>query len=487
MVTEPHPRDARVRAVRLTDAGLAERAQLDRLSDRSPSRCSNRSTSISARLVAAMREVERCHGDPRSDRRGRPRRPCAPGHACDAYVADSTRGSRPASTPAAASRRPRRSCGRRPGSCSWRPWTMSPWAAARSSSTPTRRARSSACGSRRRPRPGPRTPAARRAEQQAAASNPVVRLETNAASTRRSGSTGPVATSRCRLQRRGLRRPLVREAPHRDDRSLPTWRSNLRCVQGPVTRTSASAGPSRNSSAPATDASTGSRRTLRLALAFACSLDGSWGFAGSELVEEAEIRRVVGLPPRTPRRPDRSRPSRSRSRRCRLIAKTGGHRSRTDPFSIATDVKATKLLAINETALSGRSQLLHVTHALCARREAVRQQPRQPNCPGAAAQRAVFRGHGHRPAVRPVCHRASLAAPRGEGYEYIEGYDFLAEAGVAAREALTKARGEIGYAGKFDLVLDPTNLWLTIDESVGHSTELDRALGWEANFAGTSS
>ncbi len=41
-------------------------------------------------------------------------------------------------------------------------------------------------------------------------------------------------------------------------------------------------------------------------------------------------------------------------------------------------------------------------------------------------------------------------------------------------------------AGTYDLVIDPTNLWLTIHESVGHATELDRALGYEANYAGTS-
>ena len=40
--------------------------------------------------------------------------------------------------------------------------------------------------------------------------------------------------------------------------------------------------------------------------------------------------------------------------------------------------------------------------------------------------------------------------------------------------------------GTYDLVIDPTNLWLTIHESVGHATELDRALGYEANYAGTS-
>jgi TldD protein len=41
-------------------------------------------------------------------------------------------------------------------------------------------------------------------------------------------------------------------------------------------------------------------------------------------------------------------------------------------------------------------------------------------------------------------------------------------------------------AGKYDLVLDPSHLWLTIHESVGHPLELDRVLGYEANFAGTS-
>jgi TldD protein len=35
-------------------------------------------------------------------------------------------------------------------------------------------------------------------------------------------------------------------------------------------------------------------------------------------------------------------------------------------------------------------------------------------------------------------------------------------------------------------VVDPSNLWLTIHESIGHATELDRALGYEAAYAGTS-
>ena len=35
-------------------------------------------------------------------------------------------------------------------------------------------------------------------------------------------------------------------------------------------------------------------------------------------------------------------------------------------------------------------------------------------------------------------------------------------------------------------MIDPSNLWLTIHETVGHATELDRALGHEASYAGTT-
>jgi TldD protein len=49
-----------------------------------------------------------------------------------------------------------------------------------------------------------------------------------------------------------------------------------------------------------------------------------------------------------------------------------------------------------------------------------------------------------------------------------------------------KCRAPGVEAGRYDLVIDPTNLWLTIHESIGHATELDRAMGYEAAYAGTS-
>ena len=60
------------------------------------------------------------------------------------------------------------------------------------------------------------------------------------------------------------------------------------------------------------------------------------------------------------------------------------------------------------------------------------------------------------------------------------------DAKLAAMQATQKFGAKSIEPGKYDLVLDPTNLYLTIHESAGHPSELDRVLGYEANFAGTS-
>ena len=82
--------------------------------------------------------------------------------------------------------------------------------------------------------------------------------------------------------------------------------------------------------------------------------------------------------------------------------------------------------------------------------------------------------------------RNALTAPMAIGYEYIESLPLLEEAKQAAEEAVAMHKAKPVVAGQKTLILHPSNLWLTIHESVGHPTELDRALGYEANFAGTS-
>lgn len=101
-------------------------------------------------------------------------------------------------------------------------------------------------------------------------------------------------------------------------------------------------------------------------------------------------------------------------------------------------------------------------------------------------------------------NRQGLGAPMGLGYEYmipdpaevVQGagdvtlyrnrYDIIADATAAAKQAKEMLTAKSVEAGKFDLVLEPNHLGLTIHESVGHPLELDRVLGYEANYAGTS-
>ena len=81
----------------------------------------------------------------------------------------------------------------------------------------------------------------------------------------------------------------------------------------------------------------------------------------------------------------------------------------------------------------------------------------------------------------------SCAAPTGRGWEHFSaGYDYAREAEELPERLGQKIAAPSVEPGRYDLVIDPTNLWLTIHESVGHATELDRALGYEAAYAGTS-
>lgn len=100
--------------------------------------------------------------------------------------------------------------------------------------------------------------------------------------------------------------------------------------------------------------------------------------------------------------------------------------------------------------------------------------------------------------------RQALSAPVGMGYEYLDGldsekldgpgalklyknsYDIVEDATIAAQQAKEMLTAKSVDPGKYDLVLEPNHLGLTIHESVGHPLELDRVLGYEANYAGTS-
>ncbi|MEX2982179.1 TldD/PmbA family protein [Streptomyces sp. C36] len=93
------------------------------------------------------------------------------------------------------------------------------------------------------------------------------------------------------------------------------------------------------------------------------------------------------------------------------------------------------------------------------------------------------------PATGDFDSMRTLAPPTGRGWEYMTGaggWDWDAELAEMPELLAEKMRAPSVEAGTYDLVVDPSNLWLTIHESIGHATELDRALGYEAAYAGTS-
>jgi TldD protein len=101
-------------------------------------------------------------------------------------------------------------------------------------------------------------------------------------------------------------------------------------------------------------------------------------------------------------------------------------------------------------------------------------------------------------------NRSAFSAPVGMGYEYLDAkpedkikapgdiilynksYDIVEDAAMAAEQLKQMITAKSVEPGKYDLMLEPSHMWLTIHESVGHPLELDRVLGYEANFAGTS-
>lgn len=158
-----------------------------------------------------------------------------------------------------------------------------------------------------------------------------------------------------------------------------------------------------------------------------------------------------------------------------------------DPFEVPLDAKISFLMKLNETALAVpgvsfvNSQILFVDEQkYFASSEGSRVSQRLVRTYPQFSTTAADKSTGDFQ-TRAVVDRAQLV-----GYEYVEDYPWLRDAERAGHEVVEKLKARPVAAGRYDIVVDPSQLFLAIHESVGHSTELDRALGWEANMAGTS-
>ncbi|MBA3711906.1 MAG: TldD/PmbA family protein [Pyrinomonadaceae bacterium] len=214
---------------------------------------------------------------------------------------------------------------------------------------------------------------------------------------------------------------------------------------------------------------------------------GTWGFASSRDVTHAEVRRI------TEQAVEIARANALYQRKpvtlvpAPKVSASWKSSFERDPFDVPIDDKIQFLLKLNERAL-GVKGVSFVNSSVVF----VNEQKFYASTDGSRIEQYLIRSSPDftvTAADRTTGDfqtRNSLGGPQGLGYEYMEKYPWLNEAEQAGNEAVAMLKAKSIEPGKYDLVLHPSHLWLTIHESVGHPTELDRALWWEANYAGTS-
>jgi TldD protein len=160
----------------------------------------------------------------------------------------------------------------------------------------------------------------------------------------------------------------------------------------------------------------------------------------------------------------------------------------TDPWDVPLEAKVDLLLKANAEALK-TPKVKYVNSILFF----VKQDRNYANTDGSVITQTLIRSWPLFTATAVADdfsdfqnRQATEVAPMGRGWEYVLKSDLVGNAQRWGEEAVQKLTAKPVEVGRYDLVLDPSNIWLTIHESIGHPTELDRALGYEANYAGTS-
>lgn len=219
-------------------------------------------------------------------------------------------------------------------------------------------------------------------------------------------------------------------------------------------------------------------------------VDGVWGFAGSALLLAGDgltvAEQAVTL----------ARASAATATTRVILAAEPPHRGHwsndvvTDPFS--TDAASvTDLLAQREAVLLASPIVDHVNSDVSL----VRETTVLATTDGSLVSQIRTRGQvqvtvlGSNAQLGTVDTVRTLAPPTARGLEVLDSstvWDWDEELARLPDHLGEKLAAPSVTPGRADLVIDPSNLWLTIHESVGHATELDRVLGYEANYAGTS-
>src|SRR5690348_3648198 len=210
-------------------------------------------------------------------------------------------------------------------------------------------------------------------------------------------------------------------------------------------------------------------------------VNGAWGFAASRGLSRDEVTRVarqavqqaranaatlvrpVVLAPATP------------------VSRGEWHTPiEIDPFAVSIEDKVGALLAANAEALKAGARFVNSSMFF------LREEKTFASTDGSYIVQTIYRTQP-RVTVTAVSkdqsdfqtRSSNEIAPMGRGYEHVRDAKLLENAPRWATEAVQKLSAKPVEVGRYDLVLDPSHLWLTIHESVAHPTELDRALGFE--------
>lgn len=216
-------------------------------------------------------------------------------------------------------------------------------------------------------------------------------------------------------------------------------------------------------------------------------VDGAWGFAASSVVTSEEIARITAEAVTV------ARASATLNSTPVVLAPAKAYKERwtsrfeQNPFDVPIAGKLTLLLDAAREVKAGRKIFgsagwlrFDSTDKYFASSEgaSIQQLIVQTN--------AVLLANAVDIANRLSRIRNYTPPPLSAGYEYVAAMNWKENALRIREEVVEHLQAPPVKPGRKDLVLLPSNLSLTIHESIGHSTELDRALGFEANRAGTS-
>jgi TldD protein len=228
-------------------------------------------------------------------------------------------------------------------------------------------------------------------------------------------------------------------------------------------------------------------RSTSYGLGLRVLVNGTWGFAASNLVTAAAARAAAEQAVAIAKANAVLTTRKVVLANADKVVTTWANAIKRDPFEVPLETKTAFLMKLNEAALAVpgvsfiNSQLQFVDEQkYFVSSEGSRITQRLVRTYPQFTTTASDRASGDFQ-TRAVVDRAKLM-----GYEYVEDYPWLQDAEQAGHEVVEKLKAKPAVAGRYDVVVDPSQLFLAIHESVGHSTELDRSLGYEANMAGTS-